>query len=476
MWRRISIIAALLLLTSVFFTQTAFAQNPVWSGQYYNNSTLNGSPVFTRNESNIAFNWGAGSPGDGINSDNFSVRWATDVQLSAGTYRFYAQADDNIRVIFNFGFQPVIDTFGGGQVSQLVTGDVNVPAAGVYHIQVDYREVTEQAYAYLSFANLNTNPTGPNFSVPVNIPVATGSWTAQYYANTGLSGDPVAILSESSPSHQWGNGQALPAVPADNWSARWVSTQNLAGGTYTISASADDGVRVYVNGNPVINEFHGASGQSYSATIPLPAGLNYFQVEYYDATGNAFLAFSITQSTGGGVVAPTQAPAPSGSTATVTASRLNVRTAPAATAQVITRVSRNETYPVTGRLENNSWFLISLNGTPGWVSGAFVNISNIGSVPVVSSSGALPVPPTPAPGATGNTVSPNAVNVVIRSGPGTQFARIGLLPVDGVAQLIGRNSNNTWWNINFNGVAGWVSSSYTSVGAGVNVNSLPVTG
>lgn len=475
MWRKITVAAILLLITSVFVAQPALAQNPVWSAQYYDNSSLNGSPAFTRNDSNIAFNWGLGSPGSGVSSDNFSVRWATDVQLSAGTYRFFAQADDNIRITFNFGFQPVIDTFASGQVNQLVTGDVTVPASGVYHIQVDYREATDQAFAYVSFANLATNPTGPNFSTPVNIPVPTGSWTAQYYANTGLAGDPVAILSESSPSHQWGTGQPLPAVPADNFSARWTSTQNLTGGTYTVSASADDGVRVFVNGNPIINEFHGASGQTYSATIPLPAGLNAFVVEYYEATGNAFLSFQITQTTGGGVIVPTPTAQPTGTTATVTAARLNVRIAPSATAQVITRINRNETYTVTGRAQDSLWVLINLNGTLGWVSARFVNLSTpIASIPVASSSGAPPA--TQAPGATGNTVSTNGVNVVVRSGPGTQFARIGLLPINGVAQLVGRNGNNTWWNINFNGLVGWVSAGFTSVSAGTNINSIPVTG
>lgn len=476
MWRKLTLAAVLLLITFVFVAQPAAAQNPTWRGQYYNNATLNGSPVFTRNDGNIAFNWGLGSPGEGINADNFSVRWATDVSLSAGTYRFYAQADDNIRVTFNFGFQPVIDTFASGQVNQLVTGDVNVPASGVYHIQVDYREATEQAFAFVSFANLATNPTGPNFSVPVNVPVPTGAWTAQYYANTGLAGDPVAILSEASPSHNWGNGQPLPNVPADNFSARWTSTQNLAGGTYNISARADDGVRVFVNNSLVINEFHAASGQTYSASIPLPAGLNTFVVEYYEATGEAYLDFNLTQATGGGVVSPTQTPAPSGNTATVTAARLNVRNAPSATAQVITRVSRNEVYPVNGRSEDSRWVLINLNGTLGWVSSAFVNVLNLASLPVVSGSGTPQVTQTPLPGATGNTLTTNGVNVVVRSGAGTQFARIGLLPVDGVAQVIGRNSNNTWWNINFNGLVGWVSAGFTTLGAGTNINTLPITG
>src|SRR5690349_2748480 len=151
MWRRAFAGAFLLLLTSIFVAQPAMAQQNVsWHADYFNNGSLSGTPVLTRTDSSIAFNWGTGSPALGINSDNFSVRWAADVSLPAGTYRFYAQADDEVRVIFNFGYQPVIDTFGQGKAGQLVTGDVNVPNAGTYHIQVDYRELTDQAWINLN--------------------------------------------------------------------------------------------------------------------------------------------------------------------------------------------------------------------------------------------------------------------------------------------------------------------------------------
>jgi uncharacterized protein YraI len=467
MWRKASIVAVLLLLTSIIVAQPAFAQNPTWRGQFYNNPNLQGTPAFTRNDNAIAFNWGGGSPGDGVNADNFSVRWATDVQLSAGNYRFYAQADDNIRITFNFGLQPVIDTFGGGQVNQLVTGDVNVPATGVYHIQVDYREVTDQAFAFVSFANLASNPTGPNFQAPISNPVPNASWTAQYYANAGLSGDPVAILSEASPTHAWGSAAPFPSVPADNFSARWTSTQSLTGGTYNITARADDGIRVFVNGALVINEWHSATGQTYSVSLNLPGGLNNFQVEYYEGGGEAFLDFNMTQTSGG--PQPTQQPSPTGASATVTAFRLNVRSEPSSTASVITRISRNEVYPIVGRTSDNVWYLIDIAGTQGYVSGRYINVANGSNIPVVGAN--QPAPPQNA----NNTITTNGVNVIIRNGPGTQFARVGLLSVGGVAQVIGRNSNNTWWQVNFNGLVGWVSGGFTTVNSS-NVNGLPVTG
>jgi uncharacterized protein YraI len=308
----------------------------------------------------------------------------------------------------------------------------------------------------------------------VTNPVPSGAWTAQYYSNNSLSGDPTAIISEGSPSHDWGTGAPLPSMPADNWSARWISTQNLAGGVYNLSVRADDGVRVYINGNLVINEWHGASGQTYALSLNLPGGLNYFQVELYDATANAFLDYQFTQ-TGGG--APTQVPSPTGATATVTAYRLNVRNLPdAVNGQVITRINRLEVYPIIGRTADNRWYLLNVNGAPGWVSGGYINVANGGNIPISDGSGQPQPTSVPPQGAQGNEVSSPQFNVVIRSGPGTQFNRIALFPVGGVAPVVGRNTNNTWWQINFNGVVGWVSAQYAIISQTANVGAIPITG
>ncbi|HLU11347.1 MAG TPA: PA14 domain-containing protein [Oceanobacillus sp.] len=455
---RVIIIAVVLAALSMLVVTPAMAQSPVWTGQYYNNPTLFGDPVVTRTDANIAFNWGIGAPADGVNADNFSVRWATDVFLNAGTYRFYALGDDKIRVTFNFG-SPVIDTFNNPAVGQTVSADVNVPVSGTYHIQIDYQELTDNAYAYFSFANLATNPTGPNFGAP-NLPISGGPWTAQYYSNTALSGDPVAIISEASPSHNWGAGAPLPSVPADNFSARWTSVQTLSGGNYVLQVRADDGVRVFVNGVLVINQFGAATGQTYTANLNLPAGQHSFQVEYVEFGGNAFLDYQLLQPGAPTAVPTTQ---PTGTTATVTAFRLNVRAQPNATAQVLTRINRFETYPVVGRSDDGLWYQINLGNQTGWVSSRWVTIS--GNVPATS-----------VPGQTGILVTATPYTVNIRSGAGTQHSRIGRLPAGSTAQVIGRNSNNTWWQINYNGIVGWVAAEYAVIQQGANVGSIPVTG
>lgn len=482
-----------LLLTAVAFTGTAPAEaqsGVTWRGEYYANAILGGEPVLRRTDNAINFNWGTGSPDASVPADNFSVRWATDATLSAGTYRFYVQADDNIRVTFNFNPIPLIDTFADpSKVSQYVTADLVVPANGSYHIQVDYRELTDNAFAFVTFANLATNPVAPTFPVgttPVNPgnpnqplpPGLTSSWTVQYYANSNLLGDPTAILSDGGPNYNWGSGSPLASIPVDFFSARWSTIYNLPGGAYTIQARSDDGIRVFVNGSLVINEWTNAQGRIFSTTVTLPTGQNSVVVEYYEAQGDAFVQFSLLQ-TGTTVVNPTPIPqitSPSGVTATVIAFRLNVRDLPdAVNGNILTRISRAEVYPVFGRDAAGNWVQIEVGGIRGWASARFVNIAPAGAnVPVVNPFGGVTV--APSPNYTGNTVRANPFNVVIREGGSTSFRRLGLLPIGAVAAVIGRNASNTWWQINYNGLIGWVSAQFAILSPTGNSATIPVTG
>jgi len=49
---------------------------PNWKGEYFNNATLSGNPLLTRDDRYLSHNWGTGSPAPGIIGDDyFSVRW-----------------------------------------------------------------------------------------------------------------------------------------------------------------------------------------------------------------------------------------------------------------------------------------------------------------------------------------------------------------------------------------------------------------
>ena len=106
------------------------------NGSYFNNRTLSGSAVLTRTEA-INFSWGGSSPGAGVGSKNFSVRWdGFFVAPSTGTYRFQTNTDGGVRLwvsstsmISNWAVhKTAIDTSGG----------VNLLAGSTVPIRLEY--------------------------------------------------------------------------------------------------------------------------------------------------------------------------------------------------------------------------------------------------------------------------------------------------------------------------------------------------
>jgi YVTN family beta-propeller protein len=68
------------------------------TGRYYGGVSLGGSPLLTRTEA-VDFDWRKQSPGPGVPSDEFSVRWSGFVTIPAsGTYRFRTLSDDGARL------------------------------------------------------------------------------------------------------------------------------------------------------------------------------------------------------------------------------------------------------------------------------------------------------------------------------------------------------------------------------------------
>ncbi|MEQ8671970.1 MAG: PA14 domain-containing protein [Aggregatilineales bacterium] len=454
--KRLLVALSLLLLLPLFasFSVSAQTPNPTWNGQYFDNAFLGGDPVFTRTDGDIAFDWGLGSPGSGIPENEFSARWSTDTYFQAGTYRFWILADDNMSVTIDFN-RTIINTFETNEVDRLISRDVEL-SAGTHHIQVDYREVNDVAFAYVDFANLAQNPTGPDFSRPIN-PPPTGAWTAQYFNNRDLAGSPVLVRGEAQAGGNWGASAPSPSVPADNFSARWTSTLSLNGGEYLLRAYADDGIRVFVDGILVINEWHIASGQEYTVNRTLSNGNHTITVEYFEAGGRAFAEFDITQTS----------PPVVGNTAVVIVSNLNVRETPTiSSGNIIARVSFGQTLPALARTQDNLWIQVNANGVIGWVDARFVSVSNINALPITDG---VSQP-------TGYIVLATPFTVNIRTGPGTQFDDIGNLPVGDIAQVIGRNANATWWQINYNGVIGWSSAEYAILQSGANLSQIPITG
>ncbi|MFW5696205.1 MAG: SH3 domain-containing protein, partial [Phototrophicaceae bacterium] len=313
--------------------------------------------------------------------------------------------------------------------------------------------------------------TGPDFppqtqpGAPGGQPVPRIYWTGQYYNNPNLSGSPAAIIGQTGLTFDWGTGSPAPNVSADNFSARWNGVYTLDGGDYEVSVIADDGVRVYLDGTRIIDEWHLASGLTYTRTISPPAGPHTFTVEFFEAQGIASINFQLRDLT----TPPDNATSPYNSYATITAGTLNVRTIPSVRPDnIITRVNRDETYPVVGRRDDNVWVQINLGNQTGWISNRYATTTNLENVPVTYSTEGPQPQPTPYTAFTRTEVN-------LRSGPSTDFPVITIMPQNINVPIVGRNLRATWWQVNYNGTIGWASATFTAIEDGADLGQVPVT-
>ena len=83
-----------------------------------------------------------------------------------------------------------------------------------------------------------------------------------------LTGSPVLVRQDRDIDFQWGTGSPGPAVPADRFSARWRGYWPFETGRYTFVAYSDDGVRIWVDGQRIVDNWVDqapaiASGEAY---------------------------------------------------------------------------------------------------------------------------------------------------------------------------------------------------------------------
>jgi glucose/arabinose dehydrogenase/single-stranded DNA-binding protein len=242
-----------------------------FEAKYYANMTLAGTPSIDRCETQINNDWGAGGPA-GLPVDGFSATWSGQFTFSAGTYTFSATADDGVRVYVDG--TAVIDQWKDQGATTYV--GQKVLTAGAHTVRVDYYENTGDAVAKASWQAVTTGSTCP-----------TGQFEAQYFNNTAMTGSPVVDRCEPQINNDWGTGSPAAGVNADNFSTVWQGAFSLQAATYTFTATADDGIRVYVDGSLVINQWKDEAPTTFTGQVPVTAGTHTIRVEYYEHTGGA---------------------------------------------------------------------------------------------------------------------------------------------------------------------------------------------
>ncbi|NLG28473.1 MAG: hypothetical protein GX557_11220, partial [Chloroflexi bacterium] len=107
-----------------------------WLGEYYNNTSLSGSPALARNDVDVNYDWGYNSPGWGVNTDHFSARWSRKLWFEDGDYSFTVATDDGVRLWVAGNL--LIDRWYGGERSTTVKQQI---WRGWHEVVIEYFEL-----------------------------------------------------------------------------------------------------------------------------------------------------------------------------------------------------------------------------------------------------------------------------------------------------------------------------------------------
>jgi hypothetical protein len=260
-------------------------------GAYFSSPCFGGS-VNLRTDPRIYFAWPT-SPIDGMPADDFSVRWQGKLVTVLNEPTSLILTTDDATRMWVDGQLVVNDWTAHGTKTYNYTLP---PGAGIAHdIRIDHREYDASSVVRLEWEGQHTPrrpvPTTQLFPADKVLTPQTTHGTgisAAYFANETLSGIPVRKR-DSEVNFKWGTGSPEQSIPSDHFSARWEgSLQTRFNEEYTLILTADDGVRLWLDGKLVINDWKYTSAVSRTYKFAAEAGKAYaLRIEYFDRTGNA---------------------------------------------------------------------------------------------------------------------------------------------------------------------------------------------
>lgn len=134
-------------------------------------------------------------------------------------------------------------------------------------------------------------PTPAPTATPTATPPSGGSGTGlkgEYYDNIDFTALKLT-RTDATVDFDWGSGAPDPSMGADTFSVRWTGqVEAPVSGSYTFYTTSDDGVRLWVNGQQLINNWTDHPPTENSGTITLSAGQKYdIKLEFYENGGGA---------------------------------------------------------------------------------------------------------------------------------------------------------------------------------------------
>ncbi|MFP7753432.1 PA14 domain-containing protein [Thermodesulfobacteriota bacterium B35] len=208
-----------------------------------------------------------------LGTHDYSIRCRRTLWLPLGRYRVQVRADDGVR--FKIGGRPAIDAW----VDQPPTSYWTYVEhhGGALPVEIEYYQ--RGGGAHLSFTMM---PEG---------------FFGEYYRGTSLQipapgapvdrNVPVSYRFEPAIDFDWGHSGRLPRIGSDFFSARWSGNVELPVGRWSIEVTADDGVRLFLDGRLLIDQWHDQGPTTHRRSVDLVGRRHNLRLEYYEKAGGA---------------------------------------------------------------------------------------------------------------------------------------------------------------------------------------------
>ncbi len=250
---------------------------------YYNSRKLT-SPVVSRVDRKVDFNWGTSEPHLAVRADNFSVRWQGELTPPVtGPIYFRSEMDEGARLWVNN--QEIFNDWARNKGLRIVEGQTNLVAGEKVPIRLEYYDYRGNAQI-----NLQWKYEGQDWqTVPsAFLQPKYGGLLATYYNDMEL-GTPMFSQIDRQINFDWRTKSPHRAISKDRFSVRWEGMITpMHSEVYTFSAKTDDGVRLWINDELIIDKWVRQAAREWSGTIDLVANQPVsIKMEYYDQTGRA---------------------------------------------------------------------------------------------------------------------------------------------------------------------------------------------
>lgn len=256
--------------------------------EYFDNINLEGDPILTQDEININYLWEYGPPEDLLPQDNFSVRWSKTENFVGGEYEFSLTTDDGMRVFLDGNI--IYDAwFDQSPTNHIFTTSIT---PGEHTLVVEYYENEWEARAAFEYRKTGETPPPPDDFYTLEM----WNWEGQS-PPTFPTTDPIISSAVNEINEDWGQNAPYPELSEDKFMARWTKQIDFESGIYVFETVSDDGVRVMIDGETIINEWNDHGATLHTSEQLLAAGNHTVVVEYYENGWDAVANFNFNKKT-----------------------------------------------------------------------------------------------------------------------------------------------------------------------------------